>query len=242
MKTSTKLFAGFLGLLVCLMLMSDIVLRSNFAKGITNNPNSNYSSQVKKNTTTTVQPFKILVVINAAAREMALKEGQAIAPEKKTVINELANKGQVYLSKAEQYTVTHNDGITVQQSGDTLTIMIIQPSPLTVNCPDVREIRNEYANISIERLQPEQLQLTTSAISATYFADCKAGTLRINGGAYALIDLPGDRNKVDSLYLTLGKHSELSVRDMNTSFSDIRVDSLGSLNISGKVLLGLRTK
>jgi hypothetical protein len=231
MKTSTKLLIGFSGTLVLLMLFSVIILRADYSKGITNT--AHYESSVAHDPDSkkeTLQPFKVLVLgQEGASSNQRIQTGSSSAHTQTTSIQTVA------VQHGNSYILEHHSNITFHQSGDTLYVFISKPGDITVTCPALETINSNYNNLNISDLKLPQLNVYTGPETFTDFDGNRITTLSFTGGPASTLSLE-NQNTIDTVRIKLGKASSLKLGDLAYRFSDIKVDSLRELEISGKGL------
>ncbi|PSL49866.1 hypothetical protein CLV51_1011203 [Chitinophaga niastensis] len=237
MKTSNKLLIGFSGTLVLLMLFSAIILRADYSKGITNveNRQSSQGPDFKKET---IRPFKVLVLTRnptfATINKAQVKI--EIGPDDKSETREEVQYiNPVSVNSGDSYSLEHHSNITFTQSGDTLHIFINKPGDINITCPALEAISSNYCDLNVNGLKVPQLNVYAGPKTATYFSGNKVTALSFTGEAASTLSLE-DQNIIDTVRIKLGKGSSLTFGDVPYRFSDIKVDSLRELNISGKGL------
>lgn len=241
MKTSNKLLIGFTGLLVLLMLCTDIVLRANFSKGITNvHFNIDYKPQVKEH----LPAFKVVQVVSAAGtiplrdtttNTEVSNDGKAVRKETTTYPVNFLN-----INHSDSFSITKStgDSLMTRTSGDTLTILVYKPGNINISCPGVETVLCNAYNVRISDMKVPVLRVITGPSTEAYFYNNQIGSFHFSGGTQSSLDMD-DNNHIDSLQIRLEKASKLkfSAEYKQGSFE---VDSLKEINFSGKNLPPLK--
>ncbi|NIG52962.1 hypothetical protein [Chitinophaga sp. Cy-1792] len=238
MKTSTKLIFGFFGVLIFLLLLSDITIWASFKNGKTNQEwVDNWSKKMKgrenqpeqKINQISVQPFKVLLVFNEKAEKFH---------------KEIEGKGGNYQFQDSYMNLVSDTKPSIecwgytpkyQQSGDTLYLWLDNEHHITLKTPDVQEIRSSYASIELNDLNIDHLTIATSAHCGNIFNQNNIKNLVIAGNENNYLEIRNDAH-ISSVDITLKKGSELQLDDVSFDKHKISVDSLDRLDLQGRSL------
>ncbi|CAL1521656.1 hypothetical protein [Chitinophaga sp. MM2321] len=231
MKTSTKLLIGFGGMLVLLMLCTDIVLRANYSKGITNIHFGN--NQRNTQAINRLQPFKILVATNESPAQK-VKAGENGNNSNTDIYKQ--NTPWISVNNNNKYQAASWDSSCYRshQSGDTLFVVFLKEGSVDISCTTLEQISSSGCNLRLDEKQAATLKVDVGPATESYFHDTRIGTLSFTGGAQSSFHME-ENSVTDSLWLKLGKASALTFRGAY-KFGDIQVDSLREMNISGDAL------
>mgnify|MGYP001090083943 CR=1 FL=1 len=241
MKTSNKLLIGFTSLLVLLMLCTDIVLRANFSKGITN---VHFTMSDLPQVTEPLPAFRIIQVVKAAD-SIRLQDtithkntdinGQVLHEE---VITYAINHLNIHQSDAFSITKRKGDSVTTRISGDTLLIFAHKPGNININCPGVAEILSHNYNVSVNDMKVPALKVITGPSTEASFHNNQIGNFSFSGGIRSSLEMD-DNNHLDSLHITLEKASKLNF-SADYKHGNFEIDSLREINFSGKSVQQLK--
>ncbi|HVI48046.1 MAG TPA: hypothetical protein VM802_24475 [Chitinophaga sp.] len=221
MKTGNKLLLGFAGLLVLLMLFTNIVLRANFSKGITNTQNHRDNAQQMQ--TLEVSAFKALVLVD----DHLLESSSAISDGATTWVE---------VHKDNKFTLSRlaNAKVATRQNGDTLFVNINSNGQLSIGCPSLESIRSEYCNLNLHDITSPSLRIDMSPATEANIDDIKVGSFTYKGGALNKIYIDGG-SKIDSLHLQLGKSGTLNWQ-APYKYGEMSLDSLREIWIAPEVM------
>jgi hypothetical protein len=219
MKTSNKLLLGFSGVLVLLMLLSAIILKANYNKGITNT-NRHQPQQDPDYAKVTIPAFKALVLKNTAA-------------------NAEKHEATIYIRESPEYNFEFYKNATYNMSGDTLVVEISKARDIVVFSPAISYIdnRTDYA-ITLNDIKSPKLEITTGNSVRTYMSSTKINSFAFTGGENNTLEVSED-NILDSVKVTMNKRGSLYFYAPYQA-GEFRVDSLDNLNITGKSLQSLK--
>ncbi|NSL88849.1 hypothetical protein [Chitinophaga solisilvae] len=220
MKTSKKLIIGFSSVLVLLMLVTDIVLRVNYSKGITN-----VNFRINKSpapVTKQLQPFKVLMLTNAQH-------------------NGLSKANYIYINPGKEYQilVDSTDAAQFRQTGDTLFITFPNNNAYTINCPSLEAVHNKDCKVFFSDLELNSLQVTSTDSTEISFNGNKLKTLTLTAGVHSDLHV-NDDNTIDSMNIQLGRNSGLW---FSATFNkgQINVDKLRQMELSGSAVEHIQT-
>ncbi|MET3875764.1 hypothetical protein [Chitinophaga sp. OAE865] len=219
MKTSNKLFSGFSGVLVLLMLLSAIILKANYNKGITNTI-SHQPKQDPDYAKVTIPAFKALVL-------------------KSTVAKTDDREATVYIRESPEYQLEFYKNATYNLLGDTLYIEISKPRDVVLFSPAIRYIDNRtgYA-ITVSEVNSPSLRINAGGQIRVYMHNSKINSFSFTGKENNTLEVTED-NVLDSVKVTMGKRGSLYFYAPYQA-GDFSVDSLDNLNITGKSLKSLK--
>jgi hypothetical protein len=221
MKTSNKLLIGFSGMLVLFMLCSAIILRVDYARGITNTHNGNQQPE-KPLQAIPIKAFKVLVLANTQQRSTQDTDG-----------NFNPDGFNISIGHANDYTFICRDTFDLQQSGDTLYISAAKRVNINLNCPSLEAIVSSGFDIYLQDLTTPRLKIQAGDGATTEFAQSVIPALNYTGGPNSSFTLH-EATKIDSLEINLGKGSRLNLDNSLYKAADIVADSLSDLHIAGR--------
>ncbi|WP_212001796.1 hypothetical protein [Chitinophaga sp. HK235] len=242
MKTSNKLFLGFLGLVVLLMLSTDIVLRANYSKGISNNGNQREANQ---SITTTLPPFKVVLVNTASGapqqdsiKEMEVRQGSNSSST--TTVSSVWDKGYLNIRQDDKYVLTTHTGDKVQfrSSGDTLFLQVYNSGDIYLTAPQIEQVIAPTSHLRIHEMKEDRLRIITGPHVTAYINDSKIGSLSFSGGLESTLDMD-EATQTDSLKIKLDKASTLRL-SASYKYGDIQVDSLREMHIHGNSIQNIK--
>ncbi|MBC9911533.1 hypothetical protein [Chitinophaga varians] len=248
MKTSTKLLLGFLGSLVLLMLCTDIVLRANFSKGITN-ANFGRSTPNQQPTTIRLQPFQMVKIQSATGNPRYDTLYEARSQQSRTLNGEVASEttirstwpsGFVNIEAGENYTLTKNisDSVLVEYAADTLVLTVFNAGNIDLKAPGITRVIAPSSHLRISNYKLPSLVITTGPRVETYFNNNQVGTLAFSGGTGGTLNINAE-SSADSVNIALGKGSKLYFKG-SYQHGHIQMDSLQEIELSEKVLQKIR--
>lgn len=248
MKTSTKLLLGFFGSLVLLMLCTDIVLRANFSKGITN-ANFGRSTPNEPPTTITLQPFQVVKLQTASGRplydtafETRVRQARSMDGKttSETTIKSTWPSGFVNISSDKNYTLTKGstDSILVRYAADTLILTVFRGGNLELKAPHITQVIAPSSHLRISNYKEPALVITTGPNVEASVNNNQVGTLSFSGGQGGTLDI-NEETTADSVNIALGKGSKLRFKGAYQR-GHIQVDSLQEIELSEKVLQKIR--
>ncbi|MEC5148349.1 hypothetical protein [Chitinophaga sp. 212800010-3] len=221
MKTSNKLLIGFSGILVLFMLCSAIILRVDYARGITNTHNGNEQPE-KPVQATPLKAFKVLVLTNRQQ-----------PPSKDADGNFNPDGFNISIGHANDYTFICRDTFDLQQSGDTLYISAAKRVNINLNCPSLEAILSNGFDIYLQDLTTPRLKIQAGAGATTDFSQSAITAVNYTGGLNSTFRLQPE-SKIDSLAINLGKGSALILDNSLYKAADIVADSLSDFHIAGR--------
>lgn len=221
MKTSNKLLLSFVGLIVSLMLVSDTVIWANYKRGWSGDgPISGDDRVVKRVTVTPMPTFKVLKIEGPSTRQLEISKGEQC---------KLTSSGE----KKPEYTYSDQN--------DTLYLKMGDDDQLTLKCPSLEAlILSEGISVNIRELELPALTVVTGDTCGIALYDVKVGRLDVKGGVKNDYQAQGDSSRIDSLYLVLGKFSEVRSFNIPYSYISMDVDSLSVLNLEGRSLNSMK--
>lgn len=246
MKTSNKLLLGFLGALVLLMLCTDIILRANYSKGITN-VNSGGRRDAAPPTTITLQPFRIVKVetvsgqpqrdsaYSVRVKQIKTMDGNATATSE-TRVTSTWPTGFLSIKPDEKYTLTKHssDSLLVRYAADTLIITVFNSGDLELRAPAIKQVIAPSSHMRFNDMKSPSLIVTAGPKAETYFSNSQIGILSFSGGRESNLVID-DSTKIDSVNIRLSKGSRLEFRGSYDRGS-MQLDSLREINLSDKAL------
>lgn len=219
MKTSNKLFLGFSGVLVLLMLFSAIILKANYNKGITNTI-THQPRQDPDYAKVTIPAFKALVL-------------------KSTVAKTDNQEATIYLRESPEYHLEFYKNATYKILGDTLYVEISRPRDVVVYSPAISYISNNTRyGITLSDIHSPSLHVSSGENTRVYMHNSKINAFSFAGGENNTLEVTED-NVLDSVKVTMGKRGSLYFYAPYQA-GDFSVDSLDNLNITGKSLKSLK--
>ncbi|MBO9729354.1 MAG: hypothetical protein J7623_12015 [Chitinophaga sp.] len=220
-----------------MMLFSAITLRVNYSKGVTNQeqynkhqddkPDPNYKKE-------TLQPFQTVVFINGQA-DLATVKTQDYGNGN----TETRSINNVNIQHGDAYTLEHHTRVTTRQSGDTLFINLNEPGDITLTCPSLSAIQNNYCNVSISDFKLPRLQIIAGPKAGVNLYNSQITTLIYTGELENDFSLNSGIT-LDSLKITMGKTGALRMEDITYKVADIKVDSLRELAVYGKAINNIK--
>ncbi|MBC9931073.1 hypothetical protein [Chitinophaga qingshengii] len=247
MKTSKKLFFGFLGLLVLWMLGTDIVLRANYSKGITNSNMGGHKTVPL--VTMTLQPFQVIKIASVSGKPIndtlfETRVEQIGTPRNgatnKTEIRSTWATGGINFKPGNQYTLVKStdDSILISYTADTLVLTLIKSGKLDLQAPALKAIIAPSAHLWINDIKAPSLTVVTGPYVETHFNKTQIGTFSFAGGQQNSLYI--EDSKMDSVNITLGKESSLNFNG-DYQRGSIQVDSLREIHLSDKVLQKIKS-
>lgn len=218
MRTGNKLLLAFVALVVLLMLFSDIVLWANFKKGITGNERQPLHAE-KKPQTIALQPVKVLVLTGDGSLGVA------------------QSKGESYLV-LDGYTSTNQ--FSYSQTNDTLSIQLFSGNGITLSCPDINTVLLSHSTLRIYNQKLSQLNIRMGDSCRAELMTMNIGMLSITGGIGSDVSLSDGASEIDSFKLQLGKYSSFGSYDIPYQYTNMKMDSIKSLMITGRSLNALK--
>ncbi|QJB35032.1 hypothetical protein HF329_28485 [Chitinophaga oryzae] len=248
MKTSNKLLLGFLGALVLLMLCTDIMLRANYSKGITN-VNSGGPRDYGAPTTITLQPFQIVKVETASGqpqydsihtarvKQIKTMDGNTTS---ETTITSTWPAGFLSIKPDEKYTLTKYtpDSISVRYAADTLIITVFKSGDLELKAPAIKQVIAPSSHLRFNDMKSSSLTVTTGPKAETYFSNSQIGILSFSGGRESNLVID-DATKIDSVDILLARGSRLEFRGAYER-GTMQLDNLREIHLSPMVLQRIR--
>ena len=209
MKTSNKLLLSFVGLMVLLMFVTDIVVWANYKKGRNGDgPIPPY----KPWQTLELQPFKVLIISSTSDRNL-------------------------FVSNNDKYIITTGDEkrehFQYSQHGDTLELFVKRDSDCALSFPTVEKVIVKKGGFSLGSFQLTKLQLEAMDSTSVNLVESKIGNLTFRSGVASELQL--DNNAaVDTLHAQMGKHSHFRSLDVPYKQFQLKADSLKELKVEGR--------
>jgi len=219
MRTANKLLLSFVALLVLLMLFSDIVLWANFKKG--------------KNGDDDLELGRRLV-------------GLALKPVK--VLRLTGISYQLEITTSDKPTLIFEDDttgrFTYAQKNDTLFFDMHKEGGRTMLAlPAIEAIYlSRGCSVMVSNFDIPQLDVHMEDNCTVDLNLLKISKLNVDGGKeskLAMVGIGTDRG-IDSFRLQLGKNSEFRSQDVAYQHTDIKLDSINLLEMTGRSLKVLK--
>ncbi|MBV7531612.1 hypothetical protein [Chitinophaga sp. sic0106] len=238
MKTSTKLIIGFLGILIFLMLVTDITIWANYKKGITNQEwigahhNKNNPEENKKILPVTVQPFKVLVVFNTNVTRREYVNADSTEREG---IEEVRQHNKVEVVQEDAWSVTSYNGDQFKQNGDTLMITLTAGSggfKVAVG-KEMPQIINTAAWMEINGVQATQLVIVADTSARTVISNVGIGELRYTGGRRTRLEMFGN-TAIDNADISFTDGGSINLNDVYFKQHHFNFDEKVEVSLNGK--------
>lgn len=219
MTTSNKLLLGFTGVLVLFMLLSAIILKANYNKGITN-----IKGQEPKEdpdyAKTTLPAFKALVLRNTSP--------------------EPANQGASFrIRESNDYALEFYKNATFHVTGDTLYVEVSKSRDVVLFCPTISYIGNtSNYGLDLNSTKAPVLQIMSSSPTSTGIYNTEISSFSYTGTPDNRLEI-NEENKLDSVRIMMGKNGSLFFY-APYKFGEFKVDSLNELNLAGKSIQSLK--
>lgn len=211
MKTSIKMLLVFVGIVLFLVLASDVVLWAYFKKGMNGNGEKLRFRENEIENEIVLQPFKAIVVNPARGNqlEVVADSNYKIAP--------MGLDGEKM-----QY----------KQEGDTLYILPNNAHKVIVYCPSVQAIRAAADNIelSVKGFKQSTMEVAGLNYFNVYFSQVFLDKLTYKGGDNNIIATWGTSN-IDSVNIELGLYGRVDFKDVTMGGLNVKADSLLALNL-----------
>jgi hypothetical protein len=215
MRTANKLLLSFVALIVLLMLFSDIVLWANFKKGRNGNDKLRI---VQRNNGLLLKPVKVLKI-----------SGEA---------------NTIWISHYEQSVMTFNGDstgvFTLTQTNDTMFLQMHKHTGnMTISLASVNTIiLSESSSIAISDFDLPKLDIQMGDHCDAELRSMNIGSLNVDGGESSSLELTGEgsEHRVDSFRLTMKKNSNFKSLDVPYLHTDIKLDSIQTLEMTGRSL------
>lgn len=220
MKTSIKLLLCFAGLLVVFMLAIDLGIWANYKKGYNGNKplGEARNGHLKKQM---VRPFKVLVVEGNENSSLSVSPRLQDETTDHDVLRYMAGD-------ENHFTFTFHE--------DTLHIIISGTMGLSLYTNTLPVIHTSGITLNLSNQQLTSLDIQAKDHSNITLTDEKVQSLRINGDKEVNLMLNGQQ-PIDSLFLQLGQGSSLMMNEVQVGYSDLKLDSLKTLQMNGQATM-----
>ncbi|GAA3946376.1 hypothetical protein GO495_28825 [Chitinophaga oryziterrae] len=215
MRTANKLLLSFVALLVLLMLFSDIVLWANFKRGRSGDDDLHISERLAG---IVLQPFKVLY-LKGISHEL-----QITTSDKATLILGGDTTGR----------------FTYSQKNDTLFFDMHKEGGSTMLAlPAIDAIYlSQGCGVTVSNFDIPQLDVHMGDNCTVDLNSMKVSKLNVDGGKESKLSMMGNGTDqgIGSFRLQLGKNSEFRSRDVAYQQTDIKLDSINVLEMTGRSL------
>ncbi|WPQ63226.1 hypothetical protein SIO70_33185 [Chitinophaga sancti] len=214
MKTSIKLLLFFVGIVLLLVLASDVVLWAYFKKGINGDgtvlrfPKKGDNAEVAQ--MTVLQPFKAIVINTNNVRIMYDKE------------NRIGNLGGESEVPSNYY----------KQVGDTLYILPGEGDGISVYCKSVPYIRLAKDSLHVEIATLKQPSLEVTGLDDCYveMSGVEIENFTYNGGKNNKVSTR-ERGNFDTMNVQLGWYGSVYLQDVTVKNFSVKADSMRALKV-----------
>jgi hypothetical protein len=219
MRTANKLLLSFVALLVLLMLFSDIVLWANFKKGRSGDNDLHISERLAG---IALQPVKVLYLTGIS------HQLQITTSDKPTLILRGDTAGQFTYSQKNDtlFFDMHKDGGSTM-----LALSGIDAIYLSQGC-----------GVMVSNFDIPQLDIHMGDSCTVDLNSVKISKLNVDGGKESKLSMMGNETDqgIGSFRLQLGKNGEFRSRDVAYQHTDIKLDSINVLEMTGRSLNALK--
>lgn len=219
MKTSNKLLLSFLGLIVLLMLLSDTVIWANYKKGKSGDGALTDDDNNKVNKIP-VSAFKVLKI------QGKVDFRQSVVKTEKYELSFWGNKDQKFLYSTQ---------------GDTMSIKLRDGDHFSLGCPSLEMvILSDESGVSLQNFDLPSLNIEADKSCDIELIDMRVNVLGVKGGEENEFVAMGEKSRIDSIHLRLGKSSVLKSFDVPYGHVSMDVDSLRELELRGESLSSMK--
>jgi len=219
MKTSNKLLLSFVGLIVLLMLLSDTVMWANYKRGrsgdglLTDDDNT-------RERMIPVSAYKVLKIEGMTRNRLTVDRGE------KYQIKFWGDKDQQ---------------LNYSTRNDTMFIKLRGENPFVLQCPALQTvILSEGTGISLRDFDLPALNIQAGKSCDIELIDVKVNVLDVSGGEENAFTAMGNKSRVDSIHLQLGKSSVLKSFEVPYGHVSMAVDNLRELQLTGESLTSMK--
>lgn len=211
MKTSIKMLLVFVGIIVLLMLASDVLLWAYFKKGINGDGTALRFRDGVMDKEIAVQPFKAIVVHPSRGNQL-----EVIADSNFKIAPMGLDDEQMHY----------------KQEGDTLYLLPSNANKVLVYCPSVQFIRAAAndVNIGVSGFKQPSLEVVGLDDFTIGFSDVFFHRLTCKGGQNNNID-SWTKSDIDSVQIELGLYGQIDFKNLTLAGLRVKADSLRDLNI-----------
>lgn len=218
MKTSNKLLFSFIGFIVLLMLLSDVVLWANYRNGRSGDvPLEGKDADGERNIS--LKPFKVVKIAGDENYKMTISQKDVYQ--------------MVYWGNKEK-------NITYSQQGDTLYVHLKNNYEFRLECPEISGVVLLNTSVDMNSMTLPELKVRAGETSDISMNGMDVNNLDIEGGKYTTVHFSGEESEIDSLRLVMGKHSIFKAFDVPFHHTNLQLDSLNELQITGRSLSGMK--
>jgi hypothetical protein len=221
MKTSIKMLLGFAGIVLLLVLASDVVLWAYFKKGINGDGTALQfpgKAELYKEKISDLRPFKTIVINSDNVWITNTMRGDSIGIKK----------------DGDEVTANY-----YRQVGDTLYILPVQQR-VTVYCNSVQYIRlaADSLHLNISRLHQPVLEI--HALNDCYLdlGRAEVGNFTYKGGENNRI-MGNQKSKFDTVDVQLGEYGSIDLQDGAIKNFILKADKMREFSMDELVLLNL---
>ena len=218
MKTSNKLLLSFLGLIVLLMLLSDTVIWANYKGG--KSGDDALTEDDNKVNKIPVSAFKVLKI------EGKVDFKQSVVKTEKYELSFWGKKDQQFLYSTQD---------------DTMFIKLRDGDHFSLGCPSLEMvILSDESGVSLQNFDLPSLNIQADKFCDIELIDMKVNVLGVKGGEENEFVAMGEKSRIDSIHLQLGKSSVLKSFDVPYGKVSMDVDSLRELELRGESLSSMK--
>jgi hypothetical protein len=211
MKTSIKMLLVFVGIVLLLVLASDVVLWAYFKKGINGDGVKLRFREEVADKEIVVKPFKAIVIDRSRGNQLEViaDSNYKIAP--------------IGLDGEEMH---------YKQDGDTLYVLSNNANKVIVYCPSVQLIRaaGNGVNMEISGFRQSSMEVIGLNEFRVNFSDVILNKLTFKGGTENSID-SWQKGSIDSVDIELGLYGHVDFKDLTLNSIKVKGDSLLELNL-----------
>lgn len=219
MKTSIKMLLVFVGIVLLLVLASDVVLWAYFKKGINGDGEKLQFGEKIVDNAIVLKPFKAIVLSTNRANRLNL-----IADSNYRI----------------EYKGFNGEQLPYRLDGDTLYILPNNAYEVIVRCPSVQFIRAAVNNLSLEMTRFIQPSLSVVGLNdfSLQFTNVDIKKLSYKGGQSNSV-LAQMKSNIDSVNIDLGLYGNVKFLNTTINSLSVKADSLLNLNLDKSGLLKL---
>ncbi|MBW8688119.1 hypothetical protein [Chitinophaga rhizophila] len=218
MKTSYKLFLGFTGLLVLMMLIANIVVWANFKNG--------YSGK-----------GPIQTAVNAANRTMKL-------PAFKVLKLEGIDEHHFPVIKSDSNEIVFSEAIdssfVYSIQNDTLFLNLGDYNLSTLRCTQLNSVIVAKGSVFLQEFNQPLLDVSIGKGCTAMLQQVQFGRLTVAGGEESTLRIYENMTKVDSLTANLGTNSIFESENVPYKYLELDIDKLKELNMTGASLSSMK--